>query len=135
MSHKIRFSNTENDWSNGLPLGDGIFGAMAIYSEGVLLYPMNHYEVYYHTSAAPLPAQKAASLVPPTDPGAKRRDARARAIANRAPAGERSFWYYRGKRGAYDGGGGGIVTAGRDIRLNRQDADAVEPFQLLLGVQ
>lgn len=115
MSHKIRFSNTENDWSNGLPLGDGIFGTMAIYNEGVLLFPMNHYEVYYHTSADPLPAQKAAKLEPPTDPGAKRREARARAIANRAPEGERSFWYYRGRRGAYDGGGGGLLSKSHPV--------------------
>ncbi len=48
--HSVRFENRENDWKNALPLGNGVFGAMAYYNENVLHLPMNHYEIYYNIS-------------------------------------------------------------------------------------
>ena len=116
MSHQIRFLNTENDWSNGLPLGNGCFGAMGIYNEGVLSFPMNHYEVYYNTSKNPRPAEKVGALDwNIEDPGKERRETRARADFNQPPKGEKSFWYYRGRRGAYAGGAGGTISASHPV--------------------
>lgn len=108
MSHQIRFHNVENDWSNGLPLGNGVFGAMATFGEGLLAFPMNHYEVYYMTSKTSVIKDKIAALPAEIEnPGQPRLEARARAEHNRPSHGEKSFWYYRGKRGAFTGGAGG----------------------------
>ena len=109
MSHLIRFKNTQNDWSNGLPLGNGVFGAMGMYGDKRLTYAMNHYEIYYHTDRLSLPLKKAAekNINAIENPGQARRDARARADGNRPPKGERSYWYYRGTRGRYAGGAWG----------------------------
>ena len=109
MSHQIRFKNTQNDWSNGLPLGNGVFGAMGMFCDGNLTYAMNHYEIYYHTDRLSLPLKKASerSIDDITDAGKARAEARARADGNRPPKGERSYWYYRGTRGRYAGGAWG----------------------------
>ena len=53
--HQILFKNCENSWKNALPLGNGIFGAMAFYKDNSLSIPMNHYEVYYTISDSVLP--------------------------------------------------------------------------------
>lgn len=87
MAHQITFKNCENSWSNALPLGNGVFGAMVFYEDGVLSLPMNHYEVYYTLSDTVLPqdllrAQTAA------EPGAKHQSVVTRAQRNLAPEGE-----------------------------------------------
>lgn len=49
MKHFVNFINRDNKWDNALPIGNGVFGAMLFYEDGVLQMPMNHYEVYYNT--------------------------------------------------------------------------------------
>ena len=53
--HSVVFKNSENSWQNALPLGNGVFGAMAYYKDKILSLPLNHYEVYYNISSAVLP--------------------------------------------------------------------------------
>ncbi len=55
MSHIIKFDNCYNNWANALPVGNGVFGAMAFYEDGILNIPVNHYEVYYNIDSAVLP--------------------------------------------------------------------------------
>ena len=53
--HSVIFKNCENTWQNALPIGNGVFGGMAYYSDRTLSLPINHYEVYYNVAAAVLP--------------------------------------------------------------------------------
>ena len=69
MAHIIRFANCENNWMNALPLGNGVFGAMVFYEDGVLSLPMNHYEVYYNISDKVLPKDQLAQTPDFSDPG------------------------------------------------------------------
>lgn len=93
--HSIIFKNTENDWENALPLGNGVFGLMAYFKNGSLHLPMNHYEVYYNISENVLPEDRLNASVPASDPGALRRDTIARANRNSTKEDGESFTYYR----------------------------------------
>lgn len=46
MQHFVTFRDQDNHWDNGLPLGNGNFGAMVYFEDQKLFMPMNHYEVY-----------------------------------------------------------------------------------------
>ena len=92
--HSILFKNCENNWQNALPLGNGIFGAMAYYRNKTLSLPFNHYEVYYNTKAAVLPEDILARTPIDKNPGELRRSYEARADRNQPEAGE-SFTYFR----------------------------------------
>ena len=82
MKHFVHFHNADNHWDNGLPIGNGCFGAMLYFEDGKLYMPMNHYEVYYNISAAVLPADKLKATPVAEDPGYLHRRYRARADAN-----------------------------------------------------
>ena len=56
MKHSVFFDRAENHWDNALPLGNGVFGAMLYYENGILHMPLNHYEVYYNISDKVLPS-------------------------------------------------------------------------------
>ncbi len=45
--HAINFRNTENEWANALPMGNGHMGAMAFFRDNALILALNHYDVYY----------------------------------------------------------------------------------------
>lgn len=88
MAHKISFKNCENNWSSALPLGNGVFGAMVFYEDGVLSLPMNHYEVYYTLSDTVLPQDILRAQADEINPGAKHQSVVQRAERNLAPEGE-----------------------------------------------
>lgn len=112
MSHLVKFENSENTWMNGLPLGNGVFGAMAFYEDGVLSLPMNHYEVYYNISAAVLPADKLAGCQGAiTDPGALHRSYEQRAEDNIPPEGEPYCVYRQNRKNAPDYAAGSFSGA------------------------
>ena len=67
--HQILFKNCENSWKNALPLGNGVFGAMAFYKDNALSLPMNHYEIYYTISDSVLPADLLRNTPYENDPG------------------------------------------------------------------
>ena len=56
MKHSVLFKNAPNHWDNALPLGNGVFGAMLYYEDGILHMPLNHYEVYYNIGDSVLPS-------------------------------------------------------------------------------
>ena len=56
MKHSVLFRNADNHWDNGLPLGNGVFGTMLYYEDGILNMPLNHYEVYYNIGDSVLPS-------------------------------------------------------------------------------
>ena len=92
--HSILFKSCDNTWQNALPLGNGIFGAMAYYQGGALSLPMNHYEVYYNVSSAVLPEDILAKTPLMKNAGALRREYTARADRNARGEGE-SFYEFR----------------------------------------
>ena len=106
MAHVISFENAENNWSNGLPIGNGVMGAMAYFENGALHLPVNHYEVYYNIKSEVLPEELLAKQ--PTasrEEGAKiHADYRAMADFNQPPKGE-PFHLYRSRRGSKGGYG------------------------------
>ena len=93
MKHFVHFHNADNHWDNGLPIGNGCFGAMLYFEDGRLHMPMNHYEVYYNISAAVLPADKLNAMPSAEDPGLIHRTYLSRADANK-PKGEETFTFY-----------------------------------------
>jgi len=56
MKHSVFFNNAENHWDNALPLGNGVFGTMLYFEDGILNMPLNHYEVYYNINDKVLPS-------------------------------------------------------------------------------
>lgn len=56
MKHSVFFHNADNHWDNGLPLGNGVYGTMLYYEDGILNMPLNHYEVYYNINDSVLPS-------------------------------------------------------------------------------
>lgn len=68
-SHGIRFENCENDWQNGLPIGNGVFGSLIYYKENKLFMPLNHYEIYYNISKSVLPKDILAATPVCENPG------------------------------------------------------------------
>lgn len=56
MKHSVFFNGAENHWDNALPLGNGVFGTMLYFEDGVLNMPLNHYEVYYNINDKVLPS-------------------------------------------------------------------------------
>ncbi len=98
MNHIVKFSNCYNNWSNALPLGNGIMGAMAFYEDGVLYLPVNHYEVYYNRKSDILIEDVLANFQPPKKSGDKvHMEYVDKAIDNQPPAGE-PFIRYGGDR-------------------------------------
>ncbi len=112
MKHSIIFRNSDNHWDNGLPLGNGCFGAMVYFEKNKLYIPMNHYEVYYNIGETVLPKDQLAAVKPCDEPGGLHRRFTERAISGTAPEGE-PFTCYRTPRdkvsdlesvaGAFDG--------------------------------
>lgn len=47
MPHTVDFIRAENDWRNGLMLGNGVMGGLVFYRDNALVHALNHYEVYY----------------------------------------------------------------------------------------
>lgn len=104
MKHTVHFHNAENHWDNGLPLGNGCFGAMLYFEDHKLYMPMNHYEVYYNIKKSVLPRdlekdsmEADASVM--TAEGASGRGAAHRIFRERAdanqPRGEEPYTIYR----------------------------------------
>ena len=96
MAHIIRFANCENNWMNALPLGNGVFGAMVFYEDGVLSLPMNHYEVYYNISDKVLPKDQLAQTPDFANPGNWHREWVGLAEKNKAKEDQAHCFY--GKR-------------------------------------
>ena len=71
MNHIVKFSNCYNNWSNALPIGNGIMGAMAFFEDGVLYLPVNHYEVYYNRTKDVLPEDMLANFQESEESGAE----------------------------------------------------------------
>lgn len=51
--HEICFRNTENDWDNALPVGNGRLGAMVFFQDNTLHVSLNHYDCYYRLLPRP----------------------------------------------------------------------------------
>lgn len=51
--HEICFQNTETDWDNALPVGNGRLGAMVFFQENALHISLNHYDCYYRLLPRP----------------------------------------------------------------------------------
>lgn len=47
MLHTITMKNTQTDWNEALPQGNGVLGAMSYFRHNRLCCAVNHYEVYY----------------------------------------------------------------------------------------
>ena len=92
--HQILFKNCENSWKNALPLGNGVFGAMAFYKDNALSLPLNHYEVYYTISDSVLPKDILRDTPQENDPGAIHRKYYTMAEHNQ-PGEDGLFFYYR----------------------------------------
>lgn len=89
MNHIVKFSNCFNNWSNALPLGNGVMGAMVFYEDGVLHIPVNHYEVYYYRTDEAFPEDMLENFCPPEKPGEQvHADYVQRAVRNQPPDGE-----------------------------------------------
>lgn len=88
MKHKVLFDNKTNSWDNALPLGNGVFGCMQYYDDGVLHTAMNHYEVYYDIDDKVLPEEQLMSAAANPNPGSEHRDILKRALDNIPPKGE-----------------------------------------------
>lgn len=99
MKHSVLFENVENRWENALPLGNGVFGAMAYYSGNTLRLPMNHYEVYYTVSSHVLPKDRLAAEAPVDEPGKLHRETELRALRN-LPDEDEPYTYYRKDKAA-----------------------------------
>lgn len=102
MKHFVHFHNADNHWDNGLPIGNGCFGAMLYWEDGKLHMPMNHYEVYYNISAAVLPADKLKAMPAVDEPGLLHRTNRTRADANMPRNGETFTFYGQDADKAFD---------------------------------
>lgn len=81
-NHGIRFENCTNDWSNGLPIGNGVFGSLIYYQENKLFVPLNHYEVYYNISKRVLPEDQLAAMPISENPGETLAERTSRAAYN-----------------------------------------------------
>ena len=92
--HQILFKNCENSWKNALPLGNGVFGAMAFYKNNILSLPLNHYEVYYTISDSVLPSDILRDTPEENEPGKTHREYYEKAEHNKPAEGE-PFFYYR----------------------------------------
>ena len=92
--HSVVFKNCENSWKNALPLGNGVFGAMAFYKNNALSLPLNHYEIYYNINDKVLPKDILAATVDEKEPGKIHNDYLIKAEHNKPAEGE-PFHYYR----------------------------------------
>lgn len=102
MKHSIVFKNAENHWDNGLPLGNGCFGAMVYFEKNKLFMPMNHYEVYYNIAENVIPADILKATSDAEVPGQMHAERRKMADESVPPEGE-PFSCYRNHRSvAYD---------------------------------
>ena len=100
MKHTVIFKNQENRWTNALPLGNGILGAMLFYEKHRLSMPLNHYEVYYNINSAVLPADKLASFPADDGKGAERHATVKNLADNNIPVGDEPYcdYTYRKRR-------------------------------------
>ena len=141
--HQILFKNCENSWKNALPLGNGVFGAMAFYKNNSLSLPMNHYEVYYTISDSVLPCDILRNTPIENEPGKSHRAYYEKAEHNK-PAENEPFFYYRIDKTTWKPGDVGFFTSsypatgelkfeldeslkGKDSRL-RLDIENAEAF-------
>jgi len=124
VKHSIVFKNTDNHWDNGLPLGNGCFGAMVYFEKGRLFMPMNHYEVYYNKEENVLPEDMLAAMKPCTDPGGLQRKFTERADMGQPPEGE-AYTCYRTPRAAFDDREG---TAGNILGSHPKTGDLIFSF-------
>ncbi len=108
--HCILFKNCENSWKNALPLGNGVFGAMAFYSNNILSLPMNHYEIYYTISDSVLPEDILRDTPPVSEPGKIHRDFYEKAEHN-IPKGDEPFFYYRNDKTTWKPGDVSFFTS------------------------
>ena len=108
--HQILFKNCENSWKNALPLGNGVFGAMAFYKDNSLSLPMNHYEVYYTISDSVLPEDILKNTPEEKDPGNIHRAFDKKAHNNIPKEGE-PFYYYRLNRATWKPGDTSFFTS------------------------
>ncbi len=81
-NHGIRFENCTNNWENGLPIGNGVFGSLIYYKENKLFIPLNHYEIYYNISKRVLPKDQLAGMEISDHPGSVLEERRKRAAYN-----------------------------------------------------
>ena len=141
--HQILFKNCENSWKNALPLGNGVFGAMAFYKDNALSLPMNHYEVYYTISDSVLPEDMLKDTPDEKEPGKIHRAFYEKAEHNKPGKGE-PFYYYRLDKTTWKPGDVSFFTSsypatgevrfnlaedlkGKDSRL-RLDVESAEVF-------
>jgi len=108
--HQILFKNCENSWKNALPLGNGVFGAMAFYKDNALSLPMNHYEIYYTISDSVLPADLLRDTPYENDPGKIHRSFDEKALHN-IPKENEPFYYYRLDRATWKPGDTAFFTS------------------------
>lgn len=97
MKHSVHFQNAENHWDNALPMGNGCYGGMLFYDDHQLHMPINHYEVYYTTTANVRPVDKTKPL-PPWEEWGKTYKASCIMADNNRPAEGEPFCYYREHR-------------------------------------
>lgn len=97
MKHNIRFEETGNRWDNALPLGNGVFGCMVYYEDGMLHQAMNHYEVYYNISGNVLPCDKLKNSVQCENPGELHAQTEKKANDNQ-PVGDEPYCDYHDKK-------------------------------------
>lgn len=96
MPHRILFDNAYCDWNEALPLGNGVFGGMAHYCDGLYHISMNHYEVYYTHLHQYSHAWREERTRPPRDRSDEYRQMVADARRNTEPSGlEPDFTHYR----------------------------------------
>ncbi len=136
--HSVLFKNTENDWENALPLGNGVLGAMAYFKDGILRLPLNHYEIYYNVSETVLPEARLKASADCDDPGAYRRATIERADRNQ-PQGKESFTYYRtdkaNKKSTFVRGFDGSYPQTGEICLEYSDKEKDQETSLRLDIE
>lgn len=108
--HQILFKNCENSWKNALPLGNGVFGAMAFYKDNALSLPMNHYEIYYTISDSVLPADILRNTPDEENPGKIHQKFYEKALHN-IPKENEPFYYYRLDRSTWKPGDTSFFTS------------------------
>lgn len=100
MSHLIKFENCYNNWSNALPIGNGVFGAMVYFEDNILTIPLNHYEVYYNKSSVILPDDiLSAGDMPDINQGIKKHQSFVDRANHNMPEGNEPFSQYGHTKG------------------------------------
>ena len=136
--HQILFKNCENSWKNALPLGNGIFGAMAFYKDNSLSIPMNHYEVYYTISDSVLPEALLRDMPDYGPDGSIHREYDVKAEHNQ-PGEDGLFFYYRSDKTLWKPGDVAFFTssypATGELRFELPDSAKDKDSRLRLDVE